>query len=39
MTESELTEFVRADLEQIGYTTYAEVCVKGGGDIRCDMYA
>lgn len=39
MTESDLTEFVRADLEQIGYTTYAEVCVKGGGDIRCDMYS
>lgn len=39
MEESELTEFVRKDLESIGYTTYAEVCFKGGGNIRCDMYA
>lgn len=39
MLESDLTEYVRADLEKIGYTTYAEVCVKGGGDKRCDMYA
>jgi hypothetical protein len=39
MEESVLTEFVRRDLESIGYTTYAEVCIKGGGDIRCDMFA
>lgn len=39
MEESVLTEFVRKDLESIGFTTYAEVCVKGGGDKRCDMYA
>lgn len=39
MEESVLTEFVRQDLESIGYTTYAEVCVKGGGDKRADMYA
>lgn len=39
MKESDLTEYVRRDLESLGYTTYAEVCFKGGGDIRCDMYA
>jgi len=39
MEESVLTEFVRRDLESIGYTTYAEVCFRGGGNIRCDMYA
>ena len=39
MTESDLTEYVRKDLESLGYTTYAEVCVKGGGDKRCDLYA
>jgi len=39
MQESELTEYVRADLEKIGYITYAEVCLKGGGDSRADMYA
>lgn len=39
MQESELSEYVRADLESLGYTTYAEVCVKSGGDRRCDMYA
>lgn len=39
MQEFELTEYVRGDLEQIGYITYAEVCVKGGGDQRADMYA
>jgi len=38
MEESVLTEFVRKDLESIGFTTYAEVCVRGGGDKRCDMY-
>ena len=37
--ESDLTEFVRADLESIGFTTYAEVCFKGGSDIRCDLFA
>ena len=37
--ESVLTEWVRKDFEEIGYTTYAEVCVRGGGDKRCDMYA
>lgn len=39
MEESLLTEYVRADLEKIGYVTYAEVCVKGGGDKRADMFA
>lgn len=39
MQESELTEYVRTDLEKIGYVTYAEVCLKGGGDSRADMYA
>lgn len=39
MTESDLMEYVRADFEAIGYTTYAEVCWKGGGSKRCDMYA
>jgi len=39
MTESELTEYVRGDLNELGYTTYAEVCMKGGGSKRCDMYA
>ena len=39
MEESDLTEFVRKDLESIGFITYAEVCVRGGGDKRCDMYA
>ena len=39
MEESLLTEYVRADLEKIGYTTYAEVCVKGAGAERADMYA
>lgn len=39
MNESVLTEYVRRDLESLGYTTYAEVCFKGGGNIRCDMYA
>ncbi len=39
MKESDLTEYVRADFELLGYTTYAEVCVKGGGSPRCDMYA
>lgn len=39
MKESILTEFVRNDLESLGYTTYAEVCHKGGGSSRCDMYA
>jgi len=34
MEESILTEYVRADLEKIGFITYAEVCVKGGGDKR-----
>ncbi len=38
MTESDLTEFVRADLESLGYTTYAEV-LDTGSKIRCDMYA
>lgn len=37
--ESVLTEFVRADLEQIGYTTYAEVCLSTGACARADMYA
>lgn len=36
MKESVLTEFVRADLESIGFTTYAEVCDRSK---RCDMYA
>jgi len=36
MKESTLTEFVRCDLESIGFTTYAEVC---NGNKRCDMYA
>lgn len=39
MKESDLMEYVRGDFEQLGYTTYAEVCVKGGGSKRCDMYA
>lgn len=39
MLESVLTEYVRADLEKIGFVTYAEVCVKGGGDKRADMFA
>ncbi len=39
MEESILTEYVRADLEKIGFVTYAEVCVKGGGDKRADMFA
>lgn len=39
MEESFLTEYVRKDLESLGFITYAEVCVKGGGDKRCDMYA
>lgn len=39
MEESVLTEYVRSDLNQLGYTTYGEVCVKGGGSKRCDMYA
>lgn len=38
MTESDLTEFVRADLESLGYTTYAEV-LDTNSKIRCDMYA
>jgi len=38
-TESDLMEFVRSDFEQIGYTTYAEVCYKGGGSKRCDLFA
>ena len=32
-------EYVRGDFEELGYTTYAEVCHKGGGSKRCDMYA
>lgn len=39
MEESFLTEYVRKDLEALGYVTYAEVCVKGGGDKRADMFA
>lgn len=39
MNESDLMEYVRADFEKLGYTTYAEVCHKGGGSKRCDMYA
>lgn len=38
MSESDLTEFVRSDFEQLGYTTYGEVCMAGGGSRRCDMY-
>lgn len=38
MEESFLTEYVRADLEKIGFITYAEVCVKGGGDKRADLF-
>lgn len=39
MKESDLMEYVRADFEALGYTTYAEVCSSGGGSKRCDMYA
>lgn len=39
MKESDLMEYVRADFESLGYTTYAEVCASGGGSKRCDMYA
>jgi hypothetical protein len=36
--ESILTEFVRRDLNSLGYTTYAEV-LDTSSTIRCDMYA
>lgn len=39
MTEADLTQYVREDFELLGYTTYAEVCMFGGGSKRCDMYA
>ena len=38
MKESTLTEYVRKDLESIGFTTYAEV-LDSKSSIRCDMYA
>lgn len=38
MKESILTEFVREDLKNIGFTTYAEV-IDSKTSIRCDMYA
>jgi hypothetical protein len=37
--ESVLTEYVRKDLEAIGYTTYAEVSFRGGASQRADMFA
>lgn len=39
MTESDLMEYVRSDFNDLGYETYAEVPMKGGGSKRCDMYA
>ena len=39
ITEEDLTEFVRSDFNLLGYTTYAEVCLYGGGSRRCDMFA
>ena len=36
-SESDLMEFVRADFESLGYTTYAEVLYKNTGK-RCDLY-
>lgn len=39
MTESDLMEYVRSDFKKLGYETYAEVPMKGGGSKRCDMYA
>lgn len=36
--ESILTEFVRRDLNSLGYTTYGEV-LDTNSSIRCDMYA
>lgn len=39
MTESDLMEYVRQDFRDLGYETYAEVPMKGGGSKRCDMYA
>jgi hypothetical protein len=39
MSESDLMEYVRADFEALGYTTYAEVCSSTGKSKRCDMYA
>lgn len=39
MSESDLMEYVRQDFRDLGYETYAEVPMKGGGSKRCDMYA
>lgn len=39
LKEEDLTEFVRADIESLGYITYAEVSWKGGSSRRCDMFA
>lgn len=39
ITEEDLTEFVRKDLDALGYITYAEVLAKGTGSPRCDMIA
>jgi hypothetical protein len=38
MEESILSEFVRADLEKIGFTMYAEVQDHKGSKHRCDMF-
>ena len=39
LKEEDLTEFVRRDLEELGYETYGEVSWKGGSSRRCDMFA
>src|ERR1017187_3350979 len=38
MTEADFSEYVRADLEKIGFTTYAEVCDKNTKH-RADLVA
>lgn len=38
MMESDLTEYLRSDIEKLGYTTYAEVKSLKRSN-RCDMYA
>jgi len=37
MKEEDLSEYVRKDFEELGYTMYAEVQMRSGGP-RCDMY-
>lgn len=39
LKEEDLTEFVRGDLDLLGYETYGEVSWKGGSSRRCDMFA